>query len=175
MTDYGTEEGHRGRGTPGTSPGGRTNSVVLSISRGARMIVFHLNSRMQIVVESNRFQHFVWFSVRTARTFDKLAKKIGDLSGKSAASLQRIWNQGRLFGRGLKLAWVSVASVAIGLLLFRFTPQAQDLFLASIARRYDRAGAALARTHLGNAACTISHRSRRSSRTSDFITPGGSP
>ena len=39
------------------------------------------------------------------------------------------WSDVRSFGRGLRLAWVSVTSVAFGAILFYTAPQAQDLFL----------------------------------------------
>ena len=39
------------------------------------------------------------------------------------------WSDVRRVGRGLRLAWVSVTSVAFGAILFYSAPQAQDLFL----------------------------------------------
>ena len=39
------------------------------------------------------------------------------------------WSSAREFLYGLKVAWVSIASVALGVILYLIAPQVQDLFL----------------------------------------------
>jgi WD40 repeat protein len=90
------------------------------------MSILSPNSRTQALVKKSWYQRVVGFRAGIIWGIDKFAKK---MNGKFAAYLQTPWSQARSFGHGLKRAWVSVSSVVLGILLFRFTPQAQDLFL----------------------------------------------
>ncbi len=56
-------------------------------------------------------------------------QRMGGSFAQFKAGIGRQWGRVRAFSYGLKVAWVCVASSLLGLLLFTFAPQAQDLFL----------------------------------------------